>query len=64
MTEPETMLGLAEPLHGKVVQKFVKASQAKDLIFSETSLAHLRVKGGASVSNRPSFTCYMALLIA
>ena len=50
MTDLGKMLGLAEPLQRVVAQKFTVASEAKDVIFSTTSLAHLRAKGGASVS--------------
>ena len=49
MTEPEMMLGMREPLHRQVAEKFAKALKTNDLIFSETSLAHLRARGGAIV---------------
>ncbi|EXJ74113.1 uncharacterized protein A1O5_02407 [Cladophialophora psammophila CBS 110553] len=52
MTESERMLGLAEPLHQKVSQKFITAFRAKDILFSETSLAYLQARGGASFQLR------------
>ncbi|EXJ57055.1 hypothetical protein A1O7_07399 [Cladophialophora yegresii CBS 114405] len=47
MTDLEKMLGLAQPLPKTVAQKFTTAFHAKDIVFSQTSLAHLRAKGGA-----------------
>ncbi|KAJ9615765.1 bifunctional AP-4-A phosphorylase/ADP sulfurylase [Cladophialophora chaetospira] len=52
MTDSETMLGLAEPLQRIVSRKFTTAFNARDVIFSPTSLAHLRAKGGASFQLR------------
>jgi hypothetical protein len=43
------MLGLSEPLQRIVARKFDAAFKAKDIVFSETSLAHLRARGGALV---------------
>ncbi|KAH0832652.1 hypothetical protein AYO21_04803 [Fonsecaea monophora] len=52
MTETARMLGLTEPLHQKVSQKFLAAFKAKDILFSETSLAYLQARGGASFQLR------------
>ncbi|OAP63598.1 hypothetical protein AYL99_02825 [Fonsecaea erecta] len=52
MTESARMLGLAEPLHQRVSQKFQTAFKAKDILFSETSLAYLQARGGASFQLR------------
>ena len=45
------MLGLVEPLQKTVTNKFLAAKRAKDLLFSDTLLAYLRNKDGASVSD-------------
>lgn len=50
MSEPDTMLGLMEPLQKTVTEKFGAAYKAKDILFSDTTLAHLRLREGASVS--------------
>ncbi|KIW23147.1 hypothetical protein, variant [Cladophialophora immunda] len=52
MTESARMLGLAEPLYQRVSQKFMTAFKGKDILFSETSLAYLQAKGGASFQLR------------
>ncbi|KIX01563.1 uncharacterized protein Z518_09289 [Rhinocladiella mackenziei CBS 650.93] len=52
MSETANMLGLGEPLQNIVTKKFLGAYRAKDLLFSETTLAVLRGKQGASFQLR------------
>jgi len=49
MSESDKMLGLLEPLHKAVFRKFQTAYQKKDLVFSDTKLAHLKTKAGPTV---------------
>lgn len=49
MPEAEAMLGLQEQLSTLVVKKFRAAYEAKDIVFSDTSVAILKSNKGASV---------------
>ncbi|KAI1618275.1 ATP adenylyltransferase [Exophiala viscosa] len=52
MSESSKMLGLLEPLHKAVSKKFETAYQKKNLVFSDTKLAHLKTKTGPTFQLR------------